>query len=76
MITKAASHLYQVGEKVKLDSRAGYFSKPDEAFTVLAQLPPLGSDLQYRIKRNDEPYQRVAAEHQLTRVCASQRIDC
>jgi hypothetical protein len=34
---------------------------------VLAQLPPLGSDLQYRIKSVKEAHQRVAAEHELVR---------
>ena len=68
MMAATVSHLYQVGELVVLDSRAGHFSKSDAAFTVRAQLPPLGSDFQYRIKSIDEPYERVALEHHLTRV--------
>jgi hypothetical protein len=67
MIATTVGHLYRVGEMVILDSGAGYFLKSDEAFTVLAQLPPSGTDLQYRIKSISEPYQRVAMEHQLTR---------
>jgi hypothetical protein len=67
MIAATISHLYRVGEMVILDSHAGYFSKSDGAFTVLAQLPPLGTDLQYRIKSIAEPYQRVVLEHQLAR---------
>jgi hypothetical protein len=67
MIAPSVSHLYQVGEMVVLDSRAGYFLKSDAAFTVVKQLPPLGIDLQYRIKSIGEPYERVALEHQLTR---------
>lgn len=66
MIAAAVSHLYQVGEKVVLDPRAGYFMKSDAAFTVTAQLPPLGHDFQYRIKGIGEPYERVALEHHLT----------
>jgi hypothetical protein len=60
-------HLYRVGEVVVLDSRAGFFSKSDAAFTVIAQMPPLGSDFQYRIKSIEEPYARVVLEHHLTR---------
>jgi hypothetical protein len=67
MIAPSASHLYHVGETVILDSRAGYFLKPDTAFTIIAQLPPLGSDLQYRIKSMGERHERVVLEHQLTR---------
>ncbi|TAL81722.1 MAG: hypothetical protein EPN75_03710 [Beijerinckiaceae bacterium] len=66
------AHLYQVGETVILDARGGYLQNPSAEFSVIAQLPPLGSDFQYRIKSVSEPYQRVVAEHQLKRVlCAS-----
>ena len=61
-------YLYEIGETVTLDIHAGYFRSGSDTFSVLAQLPPLGDDLQYRIKSVDEPYQRVVAEHQLTRV--------
>jgi hypothetical protein len=67
MIAPSISHLYQVGEMVVLDARAGYLLKPGAAFAVIAQLPPSGIDLQYRIKSIGEPYERVALEHQLTR---------
>lgn len=70
MVAPSASHLYHVGEMVILDSRAGYFLKSNAAFTVIAQLPPLGIDLQYRIKSMGEPYERVVLEHQLTRALA------
>jgi hypothetical protein len=66
----AASHLYRVGESVVLDLRAGYVLKSDAAFTVVAQLPPLGTDFQYRIKSVGEPHERVVLEHQLTRTAA------
>jgi hypothetical protein len=44
-----------------------YFLESDAAFTVVAQLPALGSDFQYRIKSIGEPYERMVLEHQLTR---------
>ncbi len=71
MTAATVGHLYRVGELVVLDSRAGYFLKSDTTFTVIAQLPPLGTDFQYRIKSLGEPFERVVLEHQLTR--AAQR---
>jgi hypothetical protein len=65
MIRKNAEHLYRPGETVLLDASLRYFLKSDATFTIVAQLPPLGNDLQYRIKSNKEPYERVALEHQL-----------
>ncbi|MGO9005553.1 MAG: hypothetical protein ACLQIQ_22250 [Beijerinckiaceae bacterium] len=67
MTTATIGHLYQVGDLVVLDSRAGYFLKADAPFTVIAQLPASGSDFQYRIKSVGEPWQRMVLEHQLTR---------
>jgi hypothetical protein len=61
------THLYEIGEMVTFDPRGGYLQNPHDAFSVLAQLPPLGNEFQYRIKSVNEPYQRVAAEHQLKR---------
>lgn len=40
--------------------------KSDAVFTVIALLPPLGDDFQYKMKGIDEPYERVALEHHLT----------
>lgn len=65
--SKAHAHLYKVGETVKFDPRSGNMRNPSGLFSVIAQLPPLGSDLQYRIKSAKEPHQRVVSEHQVTR---------
>lgn len=62
------AHLYEIGETVTLDPRGGYLRNPGDAFSVLARLPPVGDEFQYRIKSGNEPYQRVAAEHQLRRI--------
>jgi hypothetical protein len=67
MSAAPVSHLYRPGERVVLDLRAGYFLKSDSAFTVVAQMPPLGNEFQYRVKSVGEPYERVVLEHQLTR---------
>jgi hypothetical protein len=66
MTTAIIGHRYSVGERVVLDLRAGYFMKGDSAFIVVAQLPPLGNDFQYRIKSIGESHERVALEHHLT----------
>lgn len=62
------AYLYGIGETVSFDAQGGYFRNPGDTFSVLAQLPPVGDDLQYRIKSVNEPYQRVVGEHQLKRV--------
>src|SRR5579863_4559780 len=61
-------HLYNVGEAVVLIPHWGHFAKTAGAYVVSAQMPPLGSVLQYRIKCASEPYERVVAEHQIDRL--------
>jgi hypothetical protein len=61
-------HLYNVGEAVVLIPHWGHYAKTAGAYVVSAQMPPLGSVLQYRIKCASEPYERVVAEHQLDRL--------
>jgi len=63
-----ASHLYRIGEKVTFNPGIGVTVQAAGTFTVLVQLPPLGDVLQYRIKSDHEPYERVVSEHQLVRV--------
>jgi hypothetical protein len=63
--TAAVTHRYRVGDLVALTRRAGHFMKSESVFTVIAQLPLLGRDFQYRIKCIAEPYERVASEDQL-----------
>ncbi|MCW6508975.1 hypothetical protein [Lichenifustis flavocetrariae] len=61
-----ASHLYEVGDVVSLNFHEGQFFSKLNPFTVEAQMPHLGTDLQYRIKSKSEAYRRVVAEHQLS----------
>jgi len=62
-----ASHLYRVGERVTFNPGGGMAVKTYDTFTVRAQLPPLGDELQYRIKSDNEPYERVVSEPQIAR---------
>lgn len=61
------THLFAVGEIVSLDFHDGRFIAKLNPFTVEAQMPPVGTTLQYRIKSEAESYRRVVAEHQLSR---------
>lgn len=66
MRSTTIAHLYLVGQTVTLNRGAGFVSKAGDTFKVSAQLPPSGDVLQYRIKSDEEPYERVVAESQLT----------
>ena len=62
------AHLYAIGETVALRPHWGEAaSKSAGACLVKAKLPPLGDSLQYRIKCEGEPFERVALEHDLVR---------
>lgn len=66
------NHLYLLGETVALSRPGGSFLKQPNSYTVRAQLPPLGDELQYRIKSLYEPFERVVLEHELARVAQQQ----
>ncbi|QXX76411.1 hypothetical protein [Methylovirgula sp. HY1] len=72
MTAATLGHRYRVGERVVLDARVGYYLKSGAAFIVVAQLPPLGSDYQYRIKSVGEPHERVALEHHLSQASSGE----
>jgi hypothetical protein len=58
-------HRYSVGQQVSYDGRAGTYFKRAGVFTVTKLLPPVGAELQYRIKSTGEAHERVASEHEL-----------
>ncbi|MGA2045273.1 MAG: hypothetical protein ABSG83_18110 [Roseiarcus sp.] len=61
-------HLFHVGDAVALIPHSGNYLKTAGAYVISALMPPLGDVLQYRIKSANEPYERVVAEHQLSRL--------
>lgn len=66
---EAATHLFAVGQTVRL--KDGFFvvpSKLPETYRITAKLPPRGNVLQYRIRSDDERYERVATEDSLEAV--------
>ncbi len=62
------AHLFVVGERVSLDSSMRRSADRADVFVVKTQMPHIGSQLQYRVKTGNEPYDRVVTEEQLTRL--------
>lgn len=62
------THIFAVGERVSLS--AAMRNKKDSAaiFVVKNRLPHIGTELQYRIRAEAEPHDRVVTEGQLDRV--------
>ena len=58
-------HRFSVGDEVRVVSTSGMWFKHGIEFTVTAALPPQGGKLQYRIKNDQEPFERVVSESQL-----------
>ena len=58
-------HIYSVGQQVSFGERVVTYLKRTGVFTVTKLLPPLGAELQYRIKSEGEVHERVASEREL-----------
>jgi hypothetical protein len=58
-------HIYSVGQQVSFGGRLVTYLKRTGVFTITKLLPPLGAELQYRIKSAGEVHERVASEHEL-----------
>jgi len=58
-------HRFSVGEDVRVVSTSGMWFKHGIEFKITAALPPQGGKLQYRIKNDQEPFERVVSESQL-----------
>jgi hypothetical protein len=61
------SHRYHVGDIVYYTSPSFGRAAATGSYTVVKQLPSEGDDYQYRIKNNEEAFERVAKESQLDR---------
>jgi hypothetical protein len=68
----AATHLFAVGQAVRLRGSFGTFPKTAEIYHVTATLPPRGDSLQYRIRNDDERHERVATQDSLEPIRPSQ----
>ena len=67
-------HIYSIGQQVSLDGPGRTSLKVAGVFTVTRLLPPLGVELQYRIKSETEAHERVAAEQELRAVEVAKSI--
>jgi hypothetical protein len=63
-----SSHIYSIGQRVSFDKRAGPYPARSGVYSIIKLLPPVGVELQYRIKSDAEAYERVASEHELRAV--------
>jgi hypothetical protein len=60
-----SGHKFKIGQTVRYGAPFGQVAAADYKVTQL--LPAEDDELQYRIKRADEPHERVAKESQLKR---------
>ncbi|HEY0121692.1 MAG TPA: hypothetical protein VGC14_08015 [Rhizobium sp.] len=67
-----AMHVFAVGQAVWIRKGPGMAApKFRSTYRVTGTLPPRGNVLQYRIRNDDEPHERVMMEDQLESVRAS-----
>jgi hypothetical protein len=59
------SHRFAIGNMVRLSRVLPLQNAVPGPYAVLAQLPERDGELQYRIKSNREPYQRIIKEDEL-----------
>ena len=67
----APTHLYALGQSVRLKGSSGTLPKSTEIYHVTGRLPPRGESLQYRIRSDSERYERVTTEDSLEPVPSS-----
>jgi hypothetical protein len=61
------NHRFAVGATVRLNRIGSFGNAVSGAYKILAKLPEQDGELQYRIKSEHEPYQRIVKEYQLER---------
>lgn len=61
------THLFAIGERVSLALSTLGRAEGGDVFVVKARMPHVGTQLQYRVKAEGEPYERVVTEGQMTR---------
>ncbi|NWG92884.1 MAG: hypothetical protein HXY21_10335 [Parvularculaceae bacterium] len=64
----AERHRFSVGDEVRVISTSGMWFKHGVEYRVTAALPPQAGKLQYRIKNEAEPFERVVSESQLASI--------
>lgn len=62
---EVATHLYAVGQAVRLKGSFGTFPKTAEIYHITGTLPARGDSPQYRIRNDAERYERVTTQDSL-----------
>ena len=62
---EAATHLFTAGQIVRLKENGFGLQSRSTTYRITATLPPRGDSLQYRIRNDDELYERVATQDSL-----------
>ncbi|TPJ59446.1 hypothetical protein [Mesorhizobium sp. B2-6-1] len=63
--TDTPSHLFAVGQTVRMKSRTGLLNKTTELFEIKSRLPVKDGSPQYRIRSEQETHERVTTEDNL-----------
>lgn len=63
--TDASAHVFAVGQHVRLRSGFGKTPGTTEIYQVTGRLPPRGNSPQYRIRNDEERYERVTTQDDL-----------
>lgn len=71
----AASHLFAVGQAVRMKGGFGRPASPEGVYRITGTLPPRGDSPQYRIRNDDERHERVTTQDSLEPVAMSQAGD-
>ncbi|RUV30831.1 MAG: hypothetical protein E5X40_01415 [Mesorhizobium sp.] len=63
--TDTPAHLFAIGQTVRMKSRIGLVQKTAELFQIKSKLPVKDGSPQYRIRSDEETYERVTTEDNL-----------
>ncbi|RWM74851.1 MULTISPECIES: hypothetical protein [Mesorhizobium] len=63
--TDTPTHLFAIGQTVRMKSRIGLVQKTAELFQIKSKLPVKDGSPQYRIRSDEETYERVTTEDNL-----------
>jgi hypothetical protein len=69
---EAPAHLFTIGQAVRLKGDFVRPALPADIYHITGTLPPRGDSLQYRIRNDDERYERVTTQDSLEPVDMSQ----
>ena len=63
--TDTPSHRFAIGQTVRMKSRSGLTQKTAELFQIKSRMPVKDGSPQYRIRSEQETYERVTTEDNL-----------